>query len=94
MTTAASPTTLSNEALDALRARLRGAVIRSADPDYDVRATFNAMHDGRPEVAIHCMGAADVVAGVNFAREHGLDARRPRRRALDRRPVGASRAAC
>ncbi len=73
MTTAASPTTLSNEALDALRARLRGAVIRSADPDYDVRATFNAMHDGRPEVAIHCMGAADVVVGVNFAREHGLD---------------------
>jgi FAD/FMN-containing dehydrogenase len=74
MTTAASPTTVSDEALDALQAQLHGPAIRATDPDYDdVRGPFNAMHGGRPDVAIRCMGAADVVAGVNFAREHGLD---------------------
>jgi FAD/FMN-containing dehydrogenase len=74
MTTTASPTTLSDDALEALRAELHGAAIRPTDADYDeVRNPFNAMHGGRPEVAIRCMGAADVVAGVNFAREHGLD---------------------
>jgi hypothetical protein len=74
MTTAASPTTLSDAALEALQAQLHGIAIRPTDAGYDdVRATFNAMHDGRPDVAIRCMGAADVAAGVSFAREHGLD---------------------
>jgi FAD/FMN-containing dehydrogenase len=74
MTTAASPTTVSDEALEALQAQLRGPAIRPTDSEYDdVRETFNAMHGGRPDVAIRCMGTADVVAGVNFAREHGLD---------------------
>jgi FAD/FMN-containing dehydrogenase len=74
MTTAASPTTVSEDALEALRAQLRGPAIRPTDSEYDeVRETFNAMHGGRPDVAIRCTGTADVVAGVNFAREHGLD---------------------
>jgi FAD/FMN-containing dehydrogenase len=74
MTTAASPTTRLDAALEDLRTQLHGAAIRPTDPDYDdVREVFNAMHGGRPAVAIRCMGAADVVAGVNFAREHGLD---------------------
>jgi FAD binding domain/Berberine and berberine like len=74
MTTTASPTILTDDALGELRSRLRGAAIRPTDPDYqDVRTTFNAMHGGLPDVAIRCMGAADVVAGVNFAREHGLE---------------------
>jgi FAD/FMN-containing dehydrogenase len=74
MTTTASPTRLSDEALDELRTQLRGAAIRPADAEYDqIRETFNAMHAGRPDVAIRCTGTADVVAGVNFAREHGLD---------------------
>jgi FAD/FMN-containing dehydrogenase len=74
MTTAASPTSLSDEALDALRAQLHGPAIQPTDAGYaDVRATFNAMHGGRPDIAIRCAGTSDVVAGVNFAREHGLD---------------------
>jgi FAD/FMN-containing dehydrogenase len=90
MTTTASPTTLSDDALEALRAELHGAAIRPTDADYDeVRNPFNAMHGGRPEVAIRCMGAADVVAGVNFAREHGLDLAVRGGGHFDRRPVGA-----
>jgi FAD/FMN-containing dehydrogenase len=74
MTTAASPTILSDDALDELRTQLRGAAIRPTDTEYEeIRETFNAMHGGRPDVAIRCTGTADVVAGVNFAREHGLD---------------------
>jgi FAD/FMN-containing dehydrogenase len=74
MTTAASPTAVSDEALEALRAQLLGTAVRPTDAGYeDIRATFNAMHGGRPDVAIRCMGTADVVAGVNFARDNGLD---------------------
>ena len=74
MTTAVSTRTISDDALEALRAQLHGPAVRPTDAGYeDVRATFNAMHAGRPDVAIRCMGAADVVAGVNFARDQGLD---------------------
>jgi FAD/FMN-containing dehydrogenase len=74
MTTTASPTILSDGALQELRTQLRGAAILPTDAEYEeVRAPFNAMHGGRPDVAIRCIGAADVVAGVNFARERGLE---------------------
>jgi FAD/FMN-containing dehydrogenase len=74
MTTTASPTILSDDALQELRTQLHGAAIRPTDPGYeDVRRPFNAMHGGRPDVAIRCTGTADVVAGVNFARANGLD---------------------
>ena len=57
-------------AVDELRGRVRGAVIMAADPDE--RPVFNAMHPSRPAVTVRCSGTADVVAGVDFAREHGL----------------------
>ena len=57
-------------AVDELRGRVRGAVIMAADPDE--RPVFNAMHPGHPAVTVRCSGTADVIAGVNFAREHGL----------------------
>src|SRR4051812_11064184 len=38
----------------------------------DVREVFNAMHPSSPAGTVRCSGTADVVAGVNFAREHGL----------------------
>ena len=73
MTTTAPLTTLTDDALETLRAQLRGTAIRAADPEYaDVREVFNAMHDDRPEIAVRCAGTADVVAAVNFARDHGL----------------------
>ncbi len=56
-----------------LRAALRGAVIASEDSEYDVaRKVFNAMIDRRPAVIARCMGAADVIECVRFAREHNL----------------------
>ena len=61
------------ENLDPLRAGFRGPLIIPGDAGYDaVRAVWNAMVDKRPAVVARCTGPADVVAAVNFAREHGL----------------------
>jgi FAD/FMN-containing dehydrogenase len=62
-----------DEALEALRAQIRGEVLEPSDPGYaEVRATFNAMHDGNPALIVSCSGTADVVDAGNFAREQGL----------------------
>jgi FAD/FMN-containing dehydrogenase len=62
-----------DEALEALRAQIRGEVLEPSDPGYaEVRATFNAMHDGKPALIVSCSGTADVVDAGNFAREQGL----------------------
>jgi FAD/FMN-containing dehydrogenase len=64
---------ISDEALEALRAQIRGDVLEPSDPGYaGVRATFNAMHDGQPALIVSCSGTADVVDAVNFARDQGL----------------------
>jgi FAD/FMN-containing dehydrogenase len=48
-------------------------LILPEDSGYDeCRKVFNAMHDRRPAVIARCAGTADVVAAVNFARQHGL----------------------
>lgn len=33
---------------------------------------MNGLIDRKPAVIVRCSGVADVIAGVNFAREHGL----------------------
>jgi len=59
--------------LQELQAGLRGCLLLPGEPQYDAaRAIWNAMIDKRPAVILRCAGAADVRAGVNFAREHGL----------------------
>jgi len=59
--------------LDALADRLRGALIRPGDAGYDdARTVWNARIDRRPAAIAKCTGPADVVAGVNAAREQGL----------------------
>jgi FAD/FMN-containing dehydrogenase len=56
-----------------LRARLRGPVIEPGQPGYDdCRSVWNAMIDRRPAAIARCLGVADVIAGVQFARERGL----------------------
>jgi FAD/FMN-containing dehydrogenase len=56
-----------------LKARLRGQLLRPGDAGYDdTRSVWNAMIDRRPALIARCLGAADVVACVNFARENGL----------------------
>jgi hypothetical protein len=72
MTTTA-PITLTESALDELRAQLGGTAITPADAEYaTVREVFNAMHGGQPDIVVRCAGTADVVAAVNFARAEGL----------------------
>src|SRR5262245_9340522 len=59
--------------LRAFAAGLRGEVLRPGDGGYEAaRRVFNAMIDRRPALIVRCGGAADVVAGVGFARDHGL----------------------
>ena len=66
--------TLTETMVDALRATFRGPLVGPADPDYDVaRSVWNGMVDKRPAVVARCTGPADVVAAVNFAREHELE---------------------
>jgi FAD/FMN-containing dehydrogenase len=66
-------TTLPDEALAQLRAAIRGDVLTPADADYaGIRPAYNAMHPGRPAIAVRASGTADVIEAVNFAREHGL----------------------
>ena len=56
-----------------LRGRARGQVITPEDADYDkARRVYNAMIDRRPGVLIRCAGVADVMAGVDYARENAL----------------------
>jgi FAD/FMN-containing dehydrogenase len=57
-----------------LREQVRGRVIGAADDDYDeARAVHNGMFDKRPLAVLRAQQVADVIAGVNFARENGLD---------------------
>jgi FAD/FMN-containing dehydrogenase len=65
--------TVDPEALEQLRMSIRGDVLTPDDPGYaSVRPAYNAMHPGSPGLAIRATGASDVIAAVNFAREHNL----------------------
>ena len=64
---------LAQEAVAALKARLRGPVILPGEAGYDdVRTIWNAMIDRRPALVVRCVGTADVIASVQFAREHDV----------------------
>lgn len=59
------------KALEDLKAKVRGGVILPGGPGYDdARSIWNAMIDRRPAAIARCLGVADVVACVSFAREH------------------------
>jgi len=56
-----------------LQTRLRGPLLPPGSPAYDeARSLWNAMIDRRPAVIARCLGVADVVTCVQFARERGL----------------------
>jgi FAD/FMN-containing dehydrogenase len=60
--------------IEALRERVRGAVITRDDDGYDeARKVYNAMIDRRPHVVVRTANAGDVMAAVDFARENQLD---------------------
>lgn len=65
-------TVIPGERLDALKARIRGAVLTEQDEGYGAaRSVWNAMIDRRPAIIARCVGAADVRAVVDFSREAG-----------------------
>jgi len=61
---------LDEQAVEALRAGLRGRLITPDDADYDeARKVWNGMIDRRPALIARVAGAADVVTCVNSARD-------------------------
>jgi FAD/FMN-containing dehydrogenase len=59
--------------VDALRLALRGNLLTEADAAYnDSRSIWNAMIDRKPALIARCVGVTDIVAGIKFAREHGI----------------------
>ena len=65
--------TLQEDVVRKFKESLRGELILADDAGYDdARSIWNAMIDRRPALIARCLGVADVVACVNFAREHGI----------------------
>ena len=51
----------------------RGALLAPGDDGYEQsRFTWNAMFDKHPALIARCSGVADVIAGVNYARDNGM----------------------
>jgi FAD binding domain/Berberine and berberine like len=68
-----TPITLDETAIQELASRLRGALIRPGDTGYEqARAVYNGMIDRRPALIARCVDVADVMAAINFARDHQL----------------------
>ena len=60
--------------IDQLREQVHGAVIAPDDEGYqEARKVYNAMIERRPAVVVRCANTGDVIAAVNFARDHQLD---------------------
>src|SRR5262245_29816636 len=52
----------------------RGRLISAEHADYDsARAVWNGAIDRRPHLIARCIGTADVVRAVRFARDHDLE---------------------
>lgn len=69
----ATTDTPDDDAVQRLQNRVHGAVLHPGDEGYDeARSVWNAMIDRYPSYIVRCQGAADVKAGVDFAREHDL----------------------
>ena len=64
---------IDKSAIEKFKTDLQGYLLLAGETGYDeARAIWNAMIDRRPSIIARCLGVADVIAGVNFAREHGL----------------------
>jgi len=64
---------VNQDALDGLKNRLSGPIIQADDPGYeDSRTVWNAMISRKPAFVVQCLGTADVIACVEFARANKL----------------------
>ena len=64
---------LHQDVVDGWKARLRGPVLAPGDAGFEEsRTVWNGMINRRPAMVARCLGAADVIESVRFAREHDL----------------------
>ncbi|MGQ3683738.1 MAG: FAD-binding oxidoreductase [Candidatus Loosdrechtia sp.] len=64
---------LKQDIFDGLKMRLRGPVFLPGDTGYEEsRTVWNAMIDRKPAAVARCLGSADVIACVQFARENDI----------------------
>ena len=64
---------LETEEIERFKALLRDVLIQPHDDGYDeAREVYNAMHDRRPSLIVRPAGVADVMAAVEFSRNHDL----------------------
>lgn len=69
-----SASILDSSAIADLRNRFSGVLLRSGDAGYeDARRLHNGMIDRRPALIARCLGTADIVDALDFARTHGLE---------------------
>lgn len=62
----------SSDAVERLRASIRGPVFTPSDEGYDsARSIWNAMIDRRPAAIARCTGTADIIEAIKFAHESG-----------------------
>lgn len=64
---------LNQDIIDGLKLSLQGQVLVAGDSSYeDSRTVWNSMIDRHPAIIARCLGVADVITCVRFAREHDL----------------------
>lgn len=64
---------LEANAFEGLRPQLRGPLLLPGDVGYEEsRTVWNAMIDRKPAAVVRCLGVADVIACVRFARQHDI----------------------
>src|SRR5438874_13592278 len=68
-----TPVALEETAIQELVSRMRGELLRPSDAGYEQAIqVYNGMIEKRPALIARCVDVADVIAAVNFAREHEL----------------------
>ena len=68
-----SNSVLGDAAIEEFSGSLRGQLILPDDPKYDdSRKLWNANIDKHPVLIVRCVGVADVIEAVNFARANDL----------------------
>ena len=60
-------------AVETLASAVRGGLLQAGDDGYDeARTVWNAMIEKKPALIARCLGAADVIAAIDFAREQSI----------------------